>query len=192
MKKITAEIMNHPSNIEHTRRGYLPLFSAHQEATIALIGQAPGIKAQMSQLAWNDASGKTLQRWLGVTPEEFYDKKTFAIIPMDFYYPGKGKSGDLPPRRDFALYWHKKIFDTMPNLRLKLLIGQYAQKYYLGNRYRGTLTETVKNYSSYLQNGYFPLPHPSPRNNIWMKKNPWFETEVIPVLQKIIKENLRS
>jgi len=191
MKKLIQEIMNHPSNISHTKKGHQPLFSAHKDARIVFIGQAPGIKAQEADIPWSDASGRTLQKWLGITEEQFYDEKTIALVPMDFYYPGKGKTGDLPPRKDFADLWHTKVFDTMPNLKLKILIGQYAQKYYLGDQNKKNLTETVRNYKDYLKDGFFPIPHPSPRNNIWLRKNPWFEKDVIPELQKIIKKNLQ-
>lgn len=115
----------------------------------------------------------------------FYDETQFAVMPMDFYFPGKGKSGDLPPRAGFADLWHPRLLQLMPNVHLTVLIGQYAQKYYL-RRAKKTLTETVKNYTEYLPDGYFVLPHPSPRNNIWKAKNPWFEREVVPELQKRI------
>ncbi len=183
--------MDHPSNSEYTQKGYKPLFSIHKQSCIVLIGQAPGIRAQEADTPWSDPSGQKLQEWLGITPEQFYDHKTIALVPMDFYYPGKGKTGDLPPRKDFAAMWHPQVFAAMPNLELKILIGQYSQNYYLLNR-KKTLTETVKNYKEYIKDGFFPIPHPSPRNNIWLKKNPWFEQEVVPELQKIIKYSLKN
>lgn len=187
IKKITQQITLDRNNKQYTKAGHKPLFSAHKNAIIALIGQAPGIHAQTAEQAWSDASGKKLQEWLGLTAEEFYDYKNIALIPMDFYYPGKGKTGDLPPRKNFAKKWHNKIFAEMPNLKYKILIGNYAQKYYLGDKYQKTLTATVRNHSDYLVDGFFPIPHPSPRNNIWLKKNPWFEKEVVPKLQKVIR-----
>lgn len=119
-----------------------------------------------------------------------YDSDIFAIIPMDFYYPGKGKSGDLPPRKDFASKWHPLLLKELPNVELIVLIGQYAQKYYLGNREKSNLTETVKAYKEYLPR-YLHLVHPSPRNMMWMKKNPWFEEEVVPVLKERIRGYLK-
>lgn len=192
MKELIQEIMAHPTNLVYTKAGHKPLFSLHKGARLVFIGQAPGIRAQEASLAWSDASGRTLQKWLGITEDQFYNEKTIALVPMDFYYPGKGKSGDLPPRKDFAGLWHGKVFAEMPNLELKILIGQYAQKYYLGDAYKGSLTETVKNYKEYIKDGYFPIPHPSPRNNIWLKKNPWFEGEVMPELQKYTHQLLKN
>lgn len=191
VQDIIKEIKNHPSNKKFTDKGYNPLFSAHKDATIVFIGQAPGSKAQEVDIPWSDASGKKLQEWLGISADQFYDHHSIALIPMDFYYPGKGKTGDLPPRSDFADLWHTKVFATMPKLKVKILIGQYAQNYYLPNK-KKTLTETVQSYKEYIQDGYFPIPHPSPRNNIWLKKNPWFEKDVVPELQKMIKSALQN
>jgi uracil-DNA glycosylase len=155
-----------------------------------IIGQAPGIKAQKSGLVWDDASGNRLMDWLGVTEDQFRDPRIFAHIPMDFYYPGKGKSGDLPPRKDFAPLWHARLVELMPNLQLTILIGSYAQKYYLPNRQR-TLTETVRNYQAYLPT-YFPVVHPSPLNFRWFAKNEWFEEELVPVLRQAVAEILAT
>lgn len=136
-----------------------------------------------SKIPWDDQSGIQLRKWLNVSPNQFYDPKLFAIIPMGFCYPGKGKSGDLPPRKVCAPNWHDKLFQKMNSIQMILLIGQYAQKYYLRERVKVTLTETVKSYKNYLPK-YFALPHPSPRNRIWLKKNPWFLENIIPELQK--------
>ena len=180
--KLSKDIEDHPQNKEMTEKGYIPIFSASSTAKIVIIGQAPGIKAQESKKPWNDKSGEQLRRWLKVTDEVFYDCNQLALVPMDFYFPGAGKTGDLPPRRGFAELWHSRIFDCMPNIELKILVGQYAQNYYLQDK-KSTLTETVKHYKQYLSRSVLPLPHPSPRNNIWKKKNPWFEDEVVPQLQ---------
>ena len=162
-----------------------PVVSVSPESRILIIGQAPGSKVHASGIPWDDASGKNLRIWLGVTTEQFYDPDLFGIVPMGFCYPGKGKSGDLPPRPECAPAWHDKLFAQMPNVVLTLLIGQYAQGYYLGDAKKPTLTETVRNFKSYLPE-FLPLVHPSPRNGIWMRKNPWFEDEVIPQLQEVV------
>ncbi|UKM65440.1 uracil-DNA glycosylase family protein [Flavobacteriaceae bacterium GSB9] len=171
----------------HLPLGPRPVVSAHTKSKIVIVGQAPGIKVHESGVPWDDASGKQLRKWLDVSAEEFYNPENFAIIPMGFCYPGKGKSGDLPPRPECAPEWHQTLFDEMNQVELVLLIGMYAQNYYLGKAAKKTLTETVKNYREYLPK-YLPLPHPSPRNRFWLSKNPWFEVEVLPDLRKRIKE----
>lgn len=165
--------------------GPRPVVSVHQNSRILIIGQAPGTKVHQSGIPWIDASGKNLRSWLGVTENQFYDPKLFAIMPMGFCYPGKGKSGDLPPRPECAPFWHDKLLNEMPQIQLILLIGQYAQNYYLSSK-KDTLTETVRAYREYLPT-YFPLVHSSPRNGIWMKKNPWFEDEIIPALKEKVR-----
>jgi uracil-DNA glycosylase len=162
-----------------------PIVQASVHSKIIIIGQAPGQKVQDSGIPWDDASGNELRRWLGVSKEQFYDDKLFALVPMGFCYPGKGTSGDLPPRPECAPLWHNQLLMKMKKVTLVILIGQYSQKYYLNEELKPTLTETVKNYQEYLPR-YLPLVHPSPRNKIWQKKNPWFETEVIPQLKKIV------
>lgn len=166
-----------------------PVVQASSQSKIVLIGQAPGRKVHVSGVPWDDASGRNLRKWLGVTDEEFYDPKMFALVPMGFCYPGTGKSGDLPPRPECAPLWHDKLISEMPNIQLTLLFGQYAQLRYLGNRLKGSLTETVRNCMEYLPK-YLPLPHPSPRNALWQKKNPWFVSEVLPELESRVKHAL--
>ena len=190
VKKIFDEIKEDKENEEFTKAGIEPLFSAPESAKVIIVGQAPGIKAQEAKKYWFDRSGDRLREWMGVDKKTFYDSDIFAIIPMDFYYPGKGKSGDLPPRKDFASKWHPLLLKELPNVELIVLIGKYAQKYYLGNREKSNLTETVKAYKEYLPR-YLPLVHPSPRNMMWMKKNPWFEEEVVPVLKERIRGYLK-
>jgi len=162
-----------------------PIVQASVNSRILIIGQAPGQKVNASGVPWDDQSGNELRRWLGVDKDHFYNKDLFALMPMGFCYPGKGASGDLPPRPECAPLWHTKLLPEMKNIVLTLLIGQYAQKYYLGELFQSTITENVKNYKKFLPS-YLPLVHPSPRNKIWQKKNPWFELSVIPELQKIV------
>jgi uracil-DNA glycosylase len=177
----------------HLPLGARPVLTAHPKSKILLVGQAPGTKVHHSGIPWNDQSGKTLRSWLGVSNEVFYTAENFGIVPMGFCYPGrtsgKGKSGDLPPRRECAPLWHHRLLENVPEVRLTLLIGKYAQDYYLKNRGKKNLTETVRCFEEYLP-GFFPLPHPSPRNRIWMKKNPWFEEIILPQLQDRVKNIL--
>ncbi|UUX33131.1 uracil-DNA glycosylase family protein [Fundicoccus culcitae] len=172
-------------NRDYTQHGIDPLFAVNPQARLVIVGQAPGKKAQDSQLYWNDLSGDRLRQWMGIDRETFYNSPYIAQMPMDFYFPGKGKSGDLPPRKGFAQKWHPMLLDLMPEVETILLIGAYSQKYYLGDTRQKNLTETVKHYQDYLQR-YLPLVHPSPLNVGWLKKNPWFEAEVIPELQGLV------
>lgn len=188
LSQIKNAIMADPQNRTFTERGIEPLFAAPTSARINIVGQAPGVKAEQTRLYWNDKSGDRLREWLGVDREIFYHSDLFAVIPMDFYYPGKGKSGDLPPRKGFAEKWHPQILADLPNIELTILIGQYAQKYYLPENTLN-VTETVQNYAKFLPH-FLPLVHPSPRNQLWLAKNPWFEQEVVPRLQQRVKEIL--
>ncbi|MCO6175734.1 uracil-DNA glycosylase family protein [Flavobacterium sp. NRK F10] len=190
MKPLLNEIKSCTICKDNLPLGPNPVVTVHSNAKIVIVGQAPGIKVHQTSIPWNDASGKELRRWLQIDESLFYDEKQIAIIPMGFCYPGKGKSGDLPPRPECALHWHKPLFDLLSNVELILLIGQYAQNYYLKDS-KKTLTENVKNYQNFLPR-YFVLPHPSPRNRIWMKKNFWFEEEVIPVLREKISTILKK
>ncbi|TPH22396.1 uracil-DNA glycosylase family protein [Haemophilus haemolyticus] len=185
LDEITSSIIADPQNKEFTERGIFPLFSAPKTARINIVGQAPGLKAEQTRLYWNDKSGDRLRDWLGVDYDYFYNSGMFAVLPMDFYYPGKGKSGDLPPRSGFAEKWHPQILENLPNIQLTLLIGQYAQKFYLSDN-KNNVTETVKNYQKFLPH-FIPLVHPSPRNQFWIERNPWFGEKVIPDLQKLVK-----
>ena len=188
LTQIKNAIMRDAQNQSFTERGIEPLFAAPTGARINIVGQAPGVKAEQTRLYWNDQSGDRLREWLGVDRETFYHSGLFAVIPMDFYYPGKGKSGDLPPRKGCAEKWHPQILADLPNIELTILIGQYAQKYYLPQNKRN-VTETVKNYREFLPH-FLPLVHPSPRNQLWLAKNPWFTQEVIPELQQRVKRIL--
>ena len=185
---IRKEIIAHKSNQQFTKNDYKPLYLASSSSKVVIIGQAPGFKAQESCIPWDDASGERLISWLGVSEKQFRDPEIFALIPLDFYYPGKSKSGDMPPRKDFASLWHRRLLDLMINVKLTVLIGSYAQKYYLDDK-KKNLTQTVQNYKEYLPK-YFPIVHPSPLNFRWHAKNRWFESEVVPDLQKTIAKIL--
>lgn len=156
---------------------------------ILIIGQAPGRKVHETGIPWDDPSGKRLRQWLGVDDETFYNPEIFGILPMGFCYPGTGKSGDLPPRPECAPKWHEPLLKMMPEVKLTLLFGQYAQERYLGKKRQKNLTETVRNWKDYLPD-YLPLPHPSPRNQIWVRKNPWFEEEVLPFLKETVRNSI--
>ena len=187
LEDIKKAIIADSQNQAYTKQGIEPLFAAPKTARINIVGQAPGIKAQETRLYWNDKSGDRLREWMGVDYDTFYHSGYFAAIPMDFYFPGHGKSGDLPPRKGFAEKWHQQILELLPDLELTILIGQYAQKYYLHQKGTVKLTDTVKHYQDYLPE-FFPLVHPSPRNQIWLAKNPWFAEQVIPDLQANVQQ----
>lgn len=187
MKELLTRVRQCDICQEHLEHGVRPILSVDRRSKIAVIGQAPGLKVHQNGVPWQDASGNTLRNWLGVNSEQFYNTTNFAIVPMGFCYPGKGKSGDLPPRKECAPTWHKAILDELSDICLILLIGQYAQAYYLDNKRKKNLTATVRYYHEYLPR-FFPLPHPSPRNRIWLRKNLWFENEVVPVLSEKVGE----
>ncbi|MGH8313120.1 MAG: uracil-DNA glycosylase family protein, partial [Gammaproteobacteria bacterium] len=160
-----------------------PVLSAHRDARVLLVGQAPGRRVHETGIPWNDASGERLRAWLEVDKAAFYNPRNFAIIPMGFCYPGKGKSGDLPPRPECAELWLPQLLAALPHIELKILIGRYAQAHYLGARCKATLTATVHHWRDYWPE-YVPLPHTSPRNIGWFKANPWLEKELIPALRR--------
>ncbi len=163
-----------------------PVLNFNPSNKILIIGQAPGTRVHETGIPWNDKSGDNLREWMNIDKGTFYNKGLIGIVPMGFCYPGKGKSGDLPPRKECAPEWHSQILDFLPNLELILLIGKYAQDYYLGKQAKRNLTETVQHFHDYLPR-YFVLPHPSPRNNIWLKRNDWFKESVLPVLKGVIE-----
>ncbi len=172
-----------------------PVLRADKSARIAICGQAPGTRVHSSGVPFTDPSGDRLRDWMGVSEEQFYDVQRIAIIPMGFCFPGLDeKGGDLPPRRECARLWHARLFPHLTRLDLILLVGNYAQKWHLGKERKSTLTETVRNWRQYLEMregpGYMPLPHPSWRNNSWIKKNSWFEKDVLPRLKVEIKKRL--
>lgn len=176
----------------HLPHGPNPIVQLGSKAKLLIIGQAPGSKVHKTSIPWNDPSGNRLRDWLGLDTKDFYDPDKVALMPMGFCYPGKGPSGDLPPRAECAPLWHDKIRRHLPNIKLTLLIGQYAQERYLAERRKENLTQTVRAWREYLEDGYLPLVHPSPRNGIWLAKNRWFEKDVIPTLRKIIASSQLS
>ena len=182
--KIIKRLKEDSRNKSYTERGIPPIFQVSPKAQILIIGQAPGKKVEESLIPFNDKSGEKLVQWMGIDRDTFYSEK-IAILPMDFYYPGKGKTGDLPPRSFIAKEYHKDILDLMPDIKLTILIGSYSMKYYLGKGMKENLTETVRSYKEYLPE-YFPIVHPSPLNFRWQKANPWFEGEIVPVLRDVV------
>ncbi len=189
MNKLLDRIQRCEVCKEHLPLGPRPVVQLSEFSKIVIIGQAPGRKVHETGIPWNDASGKKLREWMNVDEATFYDPDIFSILPMGFCYPGKGISGDLPPRWECAPLWHPQVFEYFKDIPLILLIGQYAQRYYLKKNFKGSLTETVRDYTEYLPT-YFPLPHPSPRNQDWVTVNPWFMEEAVPELQKIVKATL--
>lgn len=164
-----------------------PVVHFSSTARLLIIGQAPGTRVHETGIPWNDPSGDRLRQWLQMDKDIFYDSSRVAIMPMGFCYPGKGKSGDLPPRAECAPHWHQRLLRAMPEINLTLLVGDYAQRYYLGKEAALlTLTERVRHWQDYAPT-YLPLVHPSPRNRLWLSRNPWFEAEVVPALRKRVQ-----
>lgn len=187
MRKLLKEIKNCKECEKYLPLGVNPIIAASSNSKIIIIGQAPGRIVHSTGIPWNDKSGDNLRSWLGVDKPSFYNSSIFALMPMGFCYPGTGKTGDLPPRPECAPLWHNKLIESMSNVKLILLIGQYSQNYYLSDQAKSNLTTTVQSYKLYLPK-YFPLPHPSPRNNIWQAKNDWFGLDVLPELKKRIRK----
>jgi uracil-DNA glycosylase len=190
MKVLLEEIRNCKACEKHLEFGVNPIVAASPSSRILIIGQAPGRIVHNTSIPWNDRSGDNLRQWLGIDKATFYNPEIVAIMPMGFCYPGTGKSGDLPPRSECAPLWHHQLLSLLPKVELILLIGQYAQNYYLKDASKLTLTENVKHFKDYLPK-YFVLPHPSPRNNIWQAKNEWFGEKVLPELRKKILDVLK-
>ena len=190
LQNLLTEIRNCDLCAHDLPLGANPVIQVANTAKILIIGQAPGTRVHDTGIPWNDPSGKKLRQWLQLSDDEFYDENKIAIMPMGLCYPGKGKSGDMPPRKECAPQWHQKVFEHLSDLKLILLIGQYAQKSYLNDNYK-TLTKRVV-HATEAKVPFFPLPHPSPRNQIWLKKNPWFESKVLPELRKKIHDALKD
>lgn len=185
LDRIRRDIIADPRNAWAVQLGYEPIYVAHPDARCLIVGQAPGVKAQESGVPWNDASGDRLKEWLDVDDATFRSPDLFAILPMDFYFPGRGATGDLPPRPGFAATWHPPLLNAMPNISLTLLVGDHAQRHYLGGR--DTLTERVRAFRDYLP-AQLPLVHPSPLNFRWQARNPWFTTDVLPELRRRVSQ----
>ncbi|MCA9575818.1 MAG: uracil-DNA glycosylase family protein [Polyangiales bacterium] len=182
LKQLLSEVRACEVCKEHLPLGPRPVLRASATARLLVIGQAPGTKVHESGIPWDDASGDHLREWLAMPKQTFYDERRVAIVPMGFCYPGRASQGDLPPRPECAPLWHARLRGHMPRLGLTLLVGQYAQAHYLGKRRKGTLTDTVASYREYLPE-LLPTPHPSWRSRMWIKKNPWFEEELLPDLR---------
>ena len=176
----------------HLPLGPRPVLQLHPSARILIAGQAPGRKVHESGVPFDDASGDRLRAWLGVSRDTFYDARQIAILPMGFCFPGTGKSGDLPPRPECALAWRAQLLSHLKHLELTVVIGQYALDHHLpgtGGAAGGSVTQTVQGWRNHGPQT-MPLPHPSPRNNIWLKRNPWFEVDLLPVLRARVAEVL--
>lgn len=177
--RICADLMPHPPR---------PVIRASASARLCVAGQAPGNRVQASGIPFDDPSGDRLRDWMGIGPEEFYDENRLALIPMGFCFPGHdAKGGDLPPLKQCAAHWREQLMDALPQIEMFILVGSYAQAWHLGKSRKKTLTETVRNFEEYLPQ-FLTIPHPSWRNTVWLKKNPWFETDVLPVLRKAVKK----
>lgn len=163
-----------------------PVLSANTSARLLIVGQAPGTRVHETGIPWNDPSGDRLRSWLGMDREFFYNERHIAIIPMGFCYPGRGKSGDLPPRPECAALWRQRLLDCLPNVELTLVVGRYAQQYHLPDADR-SVTGTVRRWREFLP-AVLPTPHPSPRNQLWLRRNPWFEAELVPALRRRVRE----
>ena len=182
LKDLLADVRNCTHCEPQLQLGARPVLSMADSARILVIGHAPGTRVHATGIPWNDPSGDRLRGWMDVDRATFYDEGRIAIMPMGFCYPGKGASGDLPPRPECAPRWHARLLEHLPNLELTLLVGSYAQNYYLDRRH-ATLTQRVAAWQEYLPQ-FIPLVHPSPRNTYWLQQNPWFEAELVPALRQ--------
>ena len=171
--------------------GARPVLQAGETARILIVGQAPGARVHATGIPWDDPSGERLRMWMGISPEVFYDRSRVAIMPMGYCYPGRGQGGDAPPRPECAPLWHDKLLALLPAIELTLLVGSHAQTHFLGRRRKASLTETVRSWKEYGP-AYIPLPHPSPRNQPWLVRHPWFEQEVAPALRSRVRALLEQ
>jgi uracil-DNA glycosylase len=187
LAELLTEIRQCRACAQHLPLGPRPVLQVGETARILIVGQAPGARVHATGTPWDDPSGERLRKWMGIDATRFYDASQIAIIPMGYCYPGRGNGGDLPPRRECATLWLDQLLAKLPQIELTLLIGMYAQRHFLGNRRKHTLTETVKAWREFAPD-YLPLPHPSARNTPWFQRNPWFEDELLPVLRERIKQ----
>lgn len=188
-ESLRAEIAGCRACAAHLPHGVRPVASFSSTARLLIIGQAPGSKVHESGIPWDDASGDRLREWTGLDRATMYDAAQVALVPMGFCYPGKASGGDRPPRRECAPLWHERVLDVLPQDRLTLLVGTYAQARYLPQARKIAMTERVRRFEEYLPD-FLPLPHPAWRSTIWMRKNPWFEVEVLPRLRESVAEAL--
>ncbi|MEO7065522.1 MAG: uracil-DNA glycosylase family protein [Rhodanobacter sp.] len=192
LDKLLVEIRACQICAEHLALGPRPVLQASATARLLIVSQAPGRKVHLSGIPFNDVSGDRLREWMGIDKETFYDPSRVALVPMGFCFPGSAHGGDLPPRLECAPTWHPRLLPLLKQVRLTLAIGQYAQTGMLGIARGSKLTETVRDWRTYLAQGQLPLPHPSPRNRPWVMHNPWFETELLPVLRERVATLLNS
>ena len=170
------------TNCQNLPLGPRPILQLNPQAKILIAGQAPGRITHHKGIPFDDPSGNRLRDWMGIDRDTFYDEKHIAILPMAFCFPGTGKGGDLAPPAECAQHWRAKLLALVPNIQLTLVIGKYALDWHLGDKQADTLTNTVKQWRSY-DSGIIPMPHPSPRNNRWLKNNPWFAEQVLPEIK---------
>ena len=189
LKQLLSDIRACSICEEHLEDGVRPVVQMSTKARILIVGQAPGRRVHESGVPFDDPSGDRLREWMGVSRETFYDEKQIAIVPMGFCFPGTGKSGDLPPRLECADAWRAPLLEKLSDVNLTLVIGQYAMKWHLPEVGRTPLTEVVRSWKSYRPSS-LPLPHPSPRNNIWLRKNPWLKAEVLAYLRRRVRRNI--
>jgi uracil-DNA glycosylase len=192
LKNLLIEVRSCTLCEEHLPSGPRPILQVNSRAKILIAGQAPGRKVHETGIPFDDPGGERLRDWLGVDNNVFYDETKIALLPMGFCFLGSGKSGDLPPRPECADAWREKLLSSLPEIELTILIGQYAQKYHLGVLQKKNLTETVLSWKGYWKKGLLPLPHPSPRNNIWLQKNSWFENDILPTLKLKVQRIIGS
>lgn len=189
LERLLREVAGCTACAAHLPHAPRPVVRVGAGARVLIIGQAPGRRVHATGIPWNDPSGVRLRAWLEVDEATFYDTSRFAIVPMGFCYPGHGASGDLPPRPECAPLWHAQLLAHLPHVRLTLLLSRYAAAHYLGARIQPTVAETVRAWREYAPE-FLPLPHPSPRNNLWLRKHPWFERELLPELRRRVREAL--
>ncbi len=182
MESLLAAVRNCRACAAHLPLGPRPVLQAAETSRILIVGQAPGMRVHTTGIPWDDASGERLRGWMGVGKDIFYDESRIAIIPMGYCYPGRGSSGDLPPRRECAELWLTQLLAKLPQIEMTLLIGQHAQRHFLGSRRKSSLAETTKAWREYAPQ-YIALPHPSPRNAPWLQRNSGFEQELLPELR---------
>ena len=188
-ERLAEEIAGCRTCVAHLPHGVRPVASFSPTARLLIIGQAPGSKVHETGIPWDDRSGDRLREWTGLSKEQMYDPSRVALVPMGFCYPGKASGGDMPPRPECAPQWHERVLDVLPEDRLTLLVGTYAQAHYLPQARKLSMTERVRRFREFLPR-FLPLPHPAWRSAIWMKQNPWFEAEVLPVLWEAVSGHI--